>query len=307
MGRADISLRHIARRWGPDLARGLIVQEPPVEVTGWLDSQLTATERRLDKALSLRVAGKERALHIEFEVDPDARLPARVFEYQAMLFLGLRASSGSAPRKRVAPIKSVVIVLRGPKEPTDSSRRHRIGWPEDRFSGARFHIEPVYQRTVSELRDRGSLVWLVFTPLARDATAEHMRAVFAEIRAAVPRPEDRVDIYITMGALADLKPWGYSLRQEMGNMLQLTEDAVFRESVILQEAFAEGVEKGIEKGIEKSIERRLMRLFAERSGRPLTPAEQEDLAQRARDTTPEKRLDLVELPDDALLAWLTGK
>ena len=90
-------------------------------------------------------------------------------------------------------------------------------------------------------------------------------------------------------------------------MLQLTEDAVFRESVILQEAFAEGVEKGIEKGIEKSIERRLMRLFAERSGRALTPAEQEDLAQRARDTTPEKRLDLVELSDDALLAWLTGK
>jgi hypothetical protein len=138
---------------------------------------------------------------------------------------------------------------------------------KDDFSGARFRVDPVYQRTVAELRARGGLVWLVFTPLARDATADVMRSVLAEVRAAVARPEERADIYAAMGALADLKPWGYSLRQEIREMLKLTDDAVFRESVILQEAFA----------------------------------------RRAHETTPEKLLDLTELPGEALIAWLLGK
>ena len=143
----------------------------------------------------------------------------------------------------------------------------------------------------------------MFTPLARDATAVSIGAVLATIRAAVPDVKDRGELYATMAALADLKPWGYSLRQEIKDMLQLTDDAVFRESVILQEAFAEGVEKGIEKGIERTLQR----LFLQRSGRALTLAEQEALAGRAHTTTPEQLADLMALPPDELLAWLSSK
>jgi len=159
-------------------------------------------------------------------------------------------------------------------------------------------------------------VWLVFTPLARDATREAMRSVLAEIRAKVARPEERADIYAAMAALADLKPWGYSLRQEIREMIQLTDDAVFRESVILQEAFAEGVEKGLEKGLEKghkegieeSVERTLRRLFLRRSGREPTPAEEKALARRAHEMTPEQAVDAaVELPGEAFIDWLLGK
>jgi len=199
VGSADISLRHLARRWAADLARGLIARDEPVELLGWLDTQVTATERRLDKAMLLRVSAEQRALHLEFEVDPGAELPERVYEYQALLFVALRADWPHP----VPPIKSVVIVLRGRKKPHPVRGEHRTGWPKDEFSGARYRIEPVYQRTVAELRARGSLVWLAFTPLARDATADAMRGVLAEIRAAVVRPEERADIYAAMGALAD--------------------------------------------------------------------------------------------------------
>lgn len=307
MGSADISLRHIARRWAADLARGLIPLPVPIRVLGWLDTQLAATDRRLDKALLLRVARKRRALHVEFEVDPGADLPSRVLEYQALLFLALRAGSN----RPVPPIKSAVIVLRGRAGPHAAEGRRRLGWPEDRFSGARYLIEPVYQRTVAELRARGGLFWLAFTPLARDADADAMRGVLAEIRASVADPGERAEIYAAMGALADLKPWGYSLRQEIRDMLQLTDDAVFRESVILQEAFAEGLEKGreegLEKGLEKGVERTLRRLLLERSGRGLTADEQEALARKAHEITPEQVVDLMKLPGDSLLAWLLGK
>jgi hypothetical protein len=315
VGSADISLRHIARRWASDLARGLVAPGAVIEVVGWLDSQVTALERRVDKAFLVRMDGDERALHFEFEVDPGPELPRRVFEYEALLFLALCAGVAD-PVAQVPPIKSVVVVLRGSKKRSSLQGQHRIGWPEDEFSGARYRVEPVYQRTVAELRARGGLVWLVFTPLARDATAESMKAVIAEIRAKVATPEERADIYAAMAALADLKPWGYSLRQEIREMGQLVDDAVFRESVILQEAFAEGVEKGLEKGLEKgraeglekSVERTLRRLFLRRSGREPTTAEQSMIARRAHDTTPEQIADAADaLPGEALVAWLLGK
>lgn len=307
MASADISLRHIARRWAADLARGLVPAGTAVEVLGWLDTQLTATERRLDKALLLRIARRRRALHVEFEVDPDAEVPERVVEYQSLLFFALRARS----KRRVPPIKSVVVVLRGRAEPHPPDGKRRIGWPEDPWSGARYQIEPVYQRTVAELRARGGLLWLAFTPLARDATADTMRSVLADIRAAVPVIQERAEIYAAMAALADLKPWGYSLRREIRDMLRLTDDAVFRESEILQEAFAEGIEQGIEKGrnegIAASVERTLRRLFLKKSGRSPTRSEQDALAKRAHETTPEQLADLAMLPGDALLDWLLGK
>ncbi|KYG05920.1 hypothetical protein BE21_37800 [Sorangium cellulosum] len=63
MGDADITLRHLARRRPEDLVRAL-VPEDPVEVLGWLDSQVTNIERRLD--LRLRVGGEPRVIHVEF-------------------------------------------------------------------------------------------------------------------------------------------------------------------------------------------------------------------------------------------------
>lgn len=272
-----------------------------------MDSQVTALERRVDKALLVRMSGEPRALHFEFEVDPGPELSRRVYFYQSYLFSALCAGLADAAG-HVPPIKSVIIVLRGSRRRSALRGQQRIGWPEDDFSGARYEVEPVYQRTVAELRARGGLVWLVFTPLARDATAEAMKSVLTEIRANVASPEDRADIYAAMAALADLKPWGYSLRREIRDMGQLIDDAVFRESVILQEAFAEGVEKGIEKGIEASVERTLRRLFLLRSGREPTPAEQQALARRAHETTPEQIAEVIAgQPGEALLAWLLGK
>jgi hypothetical protein len=79
MGDADITLRHIARRRPEDLARAF-VPEGRVEVVGWVDSQVTMLERRLDKALRLRVDGEPRVLHVEFCFALRGDVPDHVFE-----------------------------------------------------------------------------------------------------------------------------------------------------------------------------------------------------------------------------------
>ncbi|WP_437482702.1 hypothetical protein WME75_41380 [Sorangium sp. So ce1014] len=66
MGDADITLRHLARRRPEDIVRALVPEGHPIEVLGWVDSQVTHIERRLDKALRLRIDGETRVLHVEF-------------------------------------------------------------------------------------------------------------------------------------------------------------------------------------------------------------------------------------------------
>src|SRR5262245_55292162 len=129
MGDADITLRHITRHHPEAIARAL-VPGGNFAVLGWADTQVTALERRLDKALGLHVRGARRILHIEFEIDFHKDVPYRVFEYQALLVMGLR---GEAPTLEPPPVDSVVIVLRGRRESFPSAAEFRTGWPEREF------------------------------------------------------------------------------------------------------------------------------------------------------------------------------
>jgi hypothetical protein len=188
------------------LARALLPPGLAFEVIGWFNTQLTFVERRSDKALDLRVAGERRLLHVELAADMEADLPDRVDEYNGLLVLALRveaskapprpkrsAPEGSAPTKprTPVPVHSVLILLRGRKEPWTEDGEYGTGWPELPWSGTRFRVEAVYQRTVAELRGRGGLLWLVFTPLATDATAAAMREVLDEIRRRVQGEQER--------------------------------------------------------------------------------------------------------------------
>jgi hypothetical protein len=80
MGDADITLRHIARRHPEDLVSAFVPEGRPVEVRGWIDSQVTSVERRLDKALRLQIDGEPRVLHVEFCFSLRADVPDQIFE-----------------------------------------------------------------------------------------------------------------------------------------------------------------------------------------------------------------------------------
>jgi hypothetical protein len=317
MGKADIALRHVTRQHPEDLARGLLPPGLPFEVIGWFDTQLTLVERRSDKALDLRVAGARRLLHVELAADMEADLPDRVDEYNGLLVFALRVeasrapsrpkplapegSAAASPKKPWAPVPvhSVVILLRGRREPWPEDGEYGTGWPELPWSGTRFRIEAVYQRSVAELRARGGPLWLVFTPLATDATAAAMGEVLDEIRGRVQGEQERGVLFEALLLMANLDPWGHNLKEEIMAMLLASDPEVMELYPTLREAFDKGEQRG---------EQKILRgLFAEQAGRAPTPDEQEALVKRAHELGAEAAVRaLLKLHGDALAGWLLG-
>jgi hypothetical protein len=313
MGNADIALRHVTRQHPEDLARALLPPGLPFEVSGWFDTQLTVVERRSDKTLDLHAAGGRRLLHVELAADMEADVPDRVDEYHALLVLALRvearkasprpkprAPAGSAPAsptgpRAPVPVHSVVILLRGRKEPWPAYGEYGTDWPELPWSGTRFRIEAVYQRTVDELRARDGLLWLVFTPLAKDASAAAMREVLDEIRCRVVAEKERVALFEALLLMAHLDPWGHNLMEEIRAMLLEMDPEAFELYPTLREAF------------EKGEQKILSSLFAQQNGRAPTRDEQEALVKRAHELGEEEAIRaLLKLHGDALGAWLLG-
>lgn len=313
MGRADIALRHVTHQYPEDLARALLPPGLAFEVTGWFDSQLTMLERRLDEALDLRVSGERRLLHVEIELDLDDEDAARVDAYRALLLMALQieASKTSPSQKPDAierrstlrarvPVHSVVIVLRGRKETWPEEGEYGNDWPELPWSGTRFRIEGVYQRTVAELRARGGLLWRVFAPLATDASAGAMREVIDEIRGRTAPDETRAALYTALLVMAEIDPWGHNLIKEITAMMQADDLEIYRLSPTLRAAFEDGELKGKQE--------LLCEAFAEQAGRAPTSDEQAALAKRAQELGAKQALRaLFKLHGDALVAWLLGK
>ncbi|WP_437630447.1 hypothetical protein [Sorangium sp. So ce854] len=311
MGDADITLRHLARRRPADLVRAFVPEGRPVEVLGWVDSQVTSIERRLDKALRLRVDDAPRVLHVEFCFALRDDVPDRVLEYIGFLFAALRLE---APGEPVPPIESVAVVLSGRKRRLPVTGLRSIAWPGRPFSGAHFRVDAVYQRTIGELRARGSVLWLVFAPLARDATAAALREIVAEIDAGAASAEERAELYTALLVMATLDPWGHTLWKELVTMVEDKEEGLLRRTPIIGEMIIEaerrgeqrGELRGEERGEQKAIAALLGRLFARRLGRRPTDDEERLIIERARALGPGEVEDaLFDLEGEALMRWLS--
>jgi hypothetical protein len=191
----------------------------------------------------------------------------------------------------------VVLVLRGRQEPWPEEGEYGTDWPELPWSGTRFRVEAVYQRTVAELRARGGLLWQVFAPLARDASAPAMRAVLDEICGRTAPDEVRAALYTALLVMAEIDPWGHNLRQEIRAMMQADDLEIYKLSPTLRAAFEEGEREGERKGEQRGELTLLSEAFAEQAA----------LAKRAQEIGAKQALRvLFKLHGDALVAWLLG-
>ncbi|WP_437917120.1 hypothetical protein WME73_23345 [Sorangium sp. So ce302] len=316
MGDADITLRHIARRFPDDLACVFVPEHRSVEVLGWIDTQVTKLERRLDKALRLRIGAELRVLHVEFCFALRDDVPDQMFEYLGFLFSALRREAPGAP---VPPIESVAVVLSGRRRRLPATGKRRTSWRGRRFSGTHFRVDAVYQRTMAELRARGSVFWLVFAPLTRDATAAAMREVVAEISARAATVEERIELYTALLVMAAIDPWGHNLRKELVMLMEdrETEKKLLRTIPIIEEMLAEAEQEGAkvaaqeaaragaQAGAQKAIAELLGRLFARRVGRQPTAEEERSIVERAQAIGAGEVEDaLLDLDSDALVRWL---
>jgi hypothetical protein len=215
-----------------------------------------------------------------------------VYEYHVLLSLveGEKVGADGEP----LPIESVVVLLSGREEPWPAHGEHRTSRPGARFSGVRFRIDPVYQRTVAELMARESPLWLVFAPLARDAGETTLKAAIEALKQRTSRRE-REELVVAMAVMADADKRGRRLRDVVASLLP--------EELVMQNwIYKRGEEKGLEKGLgplAHQVERRL--------GRPLSPAERGELVRRLDTLGPDRLGDLVlDLAPDGLAAWISA-
>jgi len=135
--------------------------------------------------------------------------------------------------------------------------------------GARFRIEPVYQYTLDALRARRSALWMVFAPLAVDATPGAMPRVVHELRDALPaRRFEELGVAMTVLADADARKRG--LRAPIAALLP-------KELVMQSWVYNQGLEKGLEKGRRQSVA-----LALAARGLKLTPARRAQLDAETR-------------------------
>jgi hypothetical protein len=279
----------------------LIRTGEPIGPATWAETQVTGRQRRLDRALRVKVGRRSRFFHMEWTLKLTGAIRFRVFEYNSLTVLAAvdeaqaKTKDGAAAPKPWR-VDSVVVALTGRRKPLPEYGFYRTSSSGERFSGVRFRIEPVYQRTVAELEALGSVFWLIFTPLAVDADETKLARVLQALRAQTTE-QDFAELGAAMAALAQVN------RRDPG-VADVVKSLLPREIVMQNWIFKEGVKHGVKKGVKKGLAP-LAHQFERRLGRPLAADEQARLAERLRKEGPEKVGDVVlDLSADELCAWL---
>jgi hypothetical protein len=220
-----------------------------------------------------------------------ADVPFRIFEYASLLALALAAET---PAEQAVPrIRSTLVLLSGREKPWPAEGEYRISPDGAAFSGVRFRIDAVHQRTVAELAARGSPPWMIFAPLAVDADPDKMKEVLDRLRTETSGRAFR-EIAVAMTVVADKDKRQRDLR---GAIIEMLDKEIVMESWV----FTQGKLKSEQEGELKV----LARLGDKRLGRSLTEGEHAILARRLGSLGHDRVLDTEhDLPPEALAAWL---
>ena len=268
MGDLDIALRYAATRSAADIAAVPLRDAGEALSLRWLDSQVVRAERRADKGCLLEYPTRRKLLQVEWFASPEAELGWRTYEYQYLLLEHVRQEDEAAaerarkldPKAKVVAPKpvsatSLIVLLSGPEGDTSTSGRYPISAPEEEFAGARWVVDRVYQRTSRELAERAGAFWLVFSPLAADATAA---TVTEAVRAAKERAssvEHFSALASTMTALAGFAPErDVFLEVIMG---QLSEN-LLRNNPLFERFAREGRNEGRNEGLKEGLQEGLV-------------------------------------------------
>ena len=177
MGDYDNILRYFSSKHPKDLVGGLLPPGTEFEVLESIETQVTERERRLDQALKILLNRKEVILHVEFQSEWKTELDWRMFEYHNLLAFQRHDSDPKQP----TPIRSVVVLLKGPQKLGPLVREYRTLWDSQPFCGIRYEIEPIYKQTIAELEKRQSLMWLAFAPLTVDVDEDKIKELLKRL------------------------------------------------------------------------------------------------------------------------------
>lgn len=299
---ADLSLRSISRLFSGALARFVVKPGERIRRCDWSETQLAARQRRLDRALRVEVTRRRcRLLHVEWTMRLNERVREQTAEYHLLSTIAARRDARLERRRGAAfqhvSVDSVVVVLSGRKKRWPRFGRYQTSRKGKPFTGVKFRIEAVYQRTVKELQDRGSLFWLVFVPLARDADEIALRRTIDKVRTEANEEEFR-EFVSTMLSMAQLK----RDRPEFSDVIR---SCAKKEAAVRHPWFVDGKEEGLIQGRLEGRLEALAYLFERQLGRSLREAERKRISLRLTNEGPEKLGAVVlDFSPEELAAWL---
>ncbi|MBK8257833.1 MAG: hypothetical protein IPK82_34845 [Polyangiaceae bacterium] len=234
----DLTLRHVSRQFPRSFAKALLPNREEITAATWLDTQVTSRQRRLDRVIEVQVGEERRLEHVEWQLEWEANVPERLFEYHVLVAMTVMDKTSAAHLR--PPIRSTVVLLSGREKPWPNSGEYRTSPQGELFSGVSFEIEAVYQKTVAELCARASPFWLIFAPLAVDADANNMKLAVDELRARA-RDRELEELLVAMVVMADIDKRSRNLREVILPLL--------REETVMQNWFyKQGEAKGEARG-----------------------------------------------------------
>lgn len=299
----DLALRHVSREFPEELARAMFAEGTRIEVVGWAETQLTARQRRLDRALWVKVDGMLRLLHLEWQLEWRDEVRLRVFEYHAMQALAL-ASEWTA-RKLTTPVPRIdsrVVLLSGRDEPWTEAVGYLTAPDDAPLCGVQFRVEAVYQTTLAELFARDNVLWWIFAPLTRDATPEGMREAVTRLKKRVRSRQQLAELASAMIVLADADARQRGLRTAL--TAHLPQELVMN-SWLYQDALKHGFERGEQEGLKKGLRKGLKEGEERGELRALRRTLDATLTTRGLKLTAKRREQIErETNADVLMAWI---
>jgi hypothetical protein len=306
MGDVDISLRSIASAMPEDLS-GALFPGAKVEVKGWRESQLTRMERRVDDLLELVVDGEPLLQHVEWQLEWEGDLLERAYAYQSMTVLAQlqeiaarraeatarRAAGETVPgasREAIVPVESVVVLLSGRQGSWEPELKYRTSRARSSFNGIHVGVVPVYQRTVAELLAMPGRLWLVFAPIARDATVLAVERAVVTVNQRARTRDELADLLATMAIVAESRGATDAIQEML--MKAMDDQGVTFSSKLYRRGRDDGMRDGMQAGMQAGM-RPLLHQFERKLARKLTEPEREVLRQRLGSLGPDPLGDIV--------------
>jgi hypothetical protein len=316
MGDVDISLRSMASAMPEDLSSALF-PGAKVEVKGWRESQLTRMERRVDDLLELVVEGAPLLQHVEWQLEWESDLPERAYTYQSLTVLAqlqeiaarraenaARRAAGEtlaeSPREVIIPVESAVVLLSGRQSPWEPELQFRTSRATSSFNGIHVRVVAVYQRTVAELVAMPGRLWLVFAPIAKDATVKTVERAVKTVNKRARTRDELADLLATMAIVAESRGATDAIQEML--MKAMDDQGV----TFTSKLYRRGRDDEKREATQRMVGL-LAHQFECRLARKLTDPEREMLRQRLDTLGPDRLGEVVlNLDTAALAAWIAS-
>jgi len=194
------------------------------------ERELKELRRHVDCVVELERRGEVYLRHLEFQGQDDPNMPRRCFEYNTLLHLESRL-----------PVVTTVLYVTPPGPSSEPVYRSQLG--AQVLIHYRFECVKLWELDASEAVASGKPGIQALAPLMAGADLRLLETACRKIERSAPEPQ-KPDLLAILHVLAEQRYTGEDLKRLIGR-------EQIMQSIIWQEARAEGLQEGLQEGLAK--------------------------------------------------------